>query len=709
MIYKKYVTLCIVIIFVISALGISIADFTDSENTEESEVKTEFTGLKDSAWPSFSRDSKNTGLSPYDTSGNDGTEKWRFKTNDSIRASPSIGNNGTIYFGSVDNNLYAINSNGTEKWSFKTGDNIRSSPAIGDDGTIYFGSNDNNLYALNPDGTEKWNFTTEGFVQSSPTIGEDGTVYFASNDNHLYALNPDGTKKWSFNPIYDCDHSPAIGDDGTIYFGSGLEEPELFAVHPNGTKKWSFDPDFGGTMTSSPTIADDGTIYYGSVDENLYAVNPDGTEKWNFKTGGNVYSSPAIGPDGTIYFGSDDKNLYALNPNGTEKWNFETDWYFRSPPAIGSDGAIYVGCYDHNLYVLDPNGKKKWNFETESHIGVSPAIGKDGTIYIGSFDNNLYAIGEDNGDKWVPYVPHQEQTKINVTTAQNVEAEVMITFPNTGYRINDWGNVSRNGDEFWVDANIERYTGVSIPTVETKKNVYNLGSLSSGSYNFTFKSHNETVNSTQFIVEGYELAINEIEGEGNIFLNDELIEDFPYQEEYTKGTELILRAEPADNYKFDRWIVNQESRENSEINITMNKDIEITAIFIEKEPVDFDVAITEPDDGDLFEKGDNVTIEFVVAKLFEESYEIEIRLVIHDENGDSVEIEGWEKKMENDTLQESHTWSAEDTGDYTITVQIHDPTLDVIYAEDSVEISVKEEDIDTDGDNGISGFTTIMV
>ncbi|MBS3789682.1 MAG: PQQ-binding-like beta-propeller repeat protein [Candidatus Thermoplasmatota archaeon] len=358
----------------------------------------ELGGLADSAWPSFGRDKKNTGLSPYDTSHIDGAEKWNFETGEPVRSSPSIGDDGTIYVGSVDNNFYAINPNGTEKWSFETGDNIQSSPAIGDDGTIYFGSNDNNLYALNPNGTEKWNFTTEDFVKSSPTIGDDGTVYFASNDNHLYALNPNGTKKWSFNPIYDCDHSPAIGDDGTIYFGSGLEEPELFAIHPNGTEKWSFDPDFGGTMTSSPTIADDGTIYYGSVDENLYAVTPNGTEKWNFKTEGSVRSSPAIDSNGTIYFGSDDKNLYALNPNGTEKWNFETDWYFRSPPAIGSDGTIYVGCYDDNLYALNPNGTEKWSFETEFHIGVSPAIGEDGTIYVGSFDNNLYAIGPEEYD-----------------------------------------------------------------------------------------------------------------------------------------------------------------------------------------------------------------------------------------------------------------------------------------------------------------------
>ena len=59
------------------------------------------------------------------------------------------------------------------------------------DGTIYVGSDDNHLYALNPDGSEKWRFET-GEVDDfdcSPAIGEDGTIYFSSKDGHLYALH----------------------------------------------------------------------------------------------------------------------------------------------------------------------------------------------------------------------------------------------------------------------------------------------------------------------------------------------------------------------------------------------------------------------------------------------------------------------------------------------------------------------------------------
>ncbi|MEF8847384.1 MAG: PQQ-binding-like beta-propeller repeat protein, partial [Candidatus Paceibacterota bacterium] len=45
---------------------------------------------------------------------------------------------------------------GTLKWKYKTGDSVYSSPAISSDGTIYVGSHDDHLYAINPDGTLKW-------------------------------------------------------------------------------------------------------------------------------------------------------------------------------------------------------------------------------------------------------------------------------------------------------------------------------------------------------------------------------------------------------------------------------------------------------------------------------------------------------------------------------------------------------------------------
>jgi outer membrane protein assembly factor BamB len=166
-------------------------------------------------WPKFRHNLQNTGLSPYDTSKNPGKLKWSFSTGAKVYwSSPSIGSDGTIYFGSWDNKFYALYPNGTQKWNFTTGDWIDSSPAIDPDGIIYVGSNDNKLYAINPDGTQRWNFTTsDGVWTSSPTIGSDGTIYIGSEDYKLFAINPNGTEKWNFTTGLVVFSSPVISSD----------------------------------------------------------------------------------------------------------------------------------------------------------------------------------------------------------------------------------------------------------------------------------------------------------------------------------------------------------------------------------------------------------------------------------------------------------------------------------------------------------------
>lgn len=77
---------------------------------------------------------------------------------------------------------------GTRKWVFETGGSVVSSPTVGSDGTIYVGSNDGNLYAIDPVGNLKWIFLTKGAVHSRPAIGPDGTVYVGSWDRNLYAI-----------------------------------------------------------------------------------------------------------------------------------------------------------------------------------------------------------------------------------------------------------------------------------------------------------------------------------------------------------------------------------------------------------------------------------------------------------------------------------------------------------------------------------------
>ena len=88
---------------------------------------------------------------------------------------------------------------GVKLWEFETGDVVDSSPAIGSDGTVYVGSYDDKLYAINgKSGVKLWEFETGGRVTSSPAIGSDGTVYVGSTDKKVYAINgKNGVKLWA--------------------------------------------------------------------------------------------------------------------------------------------------------------------------------------------------------------------------------------------------------------------------------------------------------------------------------------------------------------------------------------------------------------------------------------------------------------------------------------------------------------------------------
>ena len=103
-----------------------------------------------SVWPGFGGDRQRTGRSPSPgAQGAVGNEIWSFKTYHAVQFSPAVGADGTVYVGSGDGHVYALDpANGNELWSFETGNWVESSPALGADGTVYVGSGDGHVYAI---------------------------------------------------------------------------------------------------------------------------------------------------------------------------------------------------------------------------------------------------------------------------------------------------------------------------------------------------------------------------------------------------------------------------------------------------------------------------------------------------------------------------------------------------------------------------------
>ena len=344
-------------------------------------------------WVEFGNDSANTGQNPTATGPTSGlSERWNATTGGAIESSPAVVGD-TVYVGSYDDKVYALNkTDGTERWNATTGGNVSSSPAVAGN-TVYVGSHDNRTYALNAtDGTERWNATTNGDVRSSPTVvSNTDTVYVGSDDSRVYALNAtDGTERWNVSTGDSVLSSPAVAGD-TVFVGSN--DDKMYALNAtDGTERWNVTT--GSDVRSSPVVA--GTdVYVGSMDNSVYALNAtNGNERWNVTTGGTILSSPAVAI-GTVYVGSDDNRVYALNAtNGNERWNVSTDAPVHSSPAV-ANGTVYVGSMDTEVYAVDAiTGTARGTAATGQAIQYSSPAVTDETVYVGSRDGGVYAFGE---------------------------------------------------------------------------------------------------------------------------------------------------------------------------------------------------------------------------------------------------------------------------------------------------------------------------
>ena len=93
------------------------------------------------------------------------------------------------------------------------------------------------------------------------------------------------------------------------------------------------------------------------------------------------------------------------------------------------------------------------------------------------------------------------QVGVRVWTAAGItNTKVELYFPDTGYRVTDWGQVSRSGNEFSVDVEAERFTGESLARTTLASNDYTLGALAPGAYTLVVKLHGTIVRTQPFTI-----------------------------------------------------------------------------------------------------------------------------------------------------------------------------------------------------------------
>ena len=337
---------------------------------------------------------------------------WTFKAQDMIESTAAILDN-TMYLGTSDGYLYAINTQtGKSIWKYKADAPIKSSPSI-HNGIIYFGDGDGIFHAVDiATRQKKWQYTTDGEIVSSANFAGD-RVLFGSYDGFLYCLNQeDGDLVWKFETEGYVHGTPGIwtqvvnetGNPDDYVIVTGCDSYLRIININDGTQKQQVE--LGAYVGASPAILNTNTdtstesevrAYCGTYGNEVLGVDLiSGKIAWRYEHPVRkfpFFASAAVTED-LVIIGGRDKIVHALSPEkGEPQWTFTAKSRIESSPVIVGK-RVFFGTTRGLFIALDiTTGDQVWKFETGSPIIASPSVA-NGRIYIGTEDGILYCFGE---------------------------------------------------------------------------------------------------------------------------------------------------------------------------------------------------------------------------------------------------------------------------------------------------------------------------
>lgn len=294
-----------------------------------------------------------------------------------------------VFAGSEDGKAYAIDiENGSILWEFKAGGGVRgidvSQISVNEDiKKIAVGSVDGNVYLLNTEGKPEWNFQTQNWVLFThmQCINGDGKkeIIYGSDGHYVGATDIFGRHLWKFKTKdrVRAVTSADINNDGLFEVIAGSDDQNVYIINNLGEVIFSFPAPHWVLAIHADDINNDGIteILIGTEDGGLYVYNPQGTLLWKYETGhwiAALYTQRgAIKDEKNIVVGSADRFLYCLSNNGVLKWSFETSARVRTLTTIelsDKDDGVLFGSYDQSVYLFKVIRQDEINSTFESII-----------------------------------------------------------------------------------------------------------------------------------------------------------------------------------------------------------------------------------------------------------------------------------------------------------------------------------------------------
>ena len=307
-----------------------------------------------------------------------GRVKWRKKTGRCMASSPTLAK-GVVYQAMMDHVPCPQARPGATgyviAWDADTGKRIwrwnnapsESSPLLVKN-TLYVGTWDRGIYALNAkNGRRRWRFGADNEVNTAAAYWR-GTIYIASDSGTLYALNArNGRLRWKAGHAREFFYAtPAIAygrvyipsTDGTMYV-YGARSGRLLWARPLGSYV------YGAAAVYKRRV------FVGTYDGYFYALDAaTGDVKWRISARGAVHAAPTV-MRGRVYYatcsscGSAAQRAVKHGPDGTyavsartgrQVWSFGAGKYAN--PVVADAKRVYVTGRAH-LFALRPAKKRR--------------------------------------------------------------------------------------------------------------------------------------------------------------------------------------------------------------------------------------------------------------------------------------------------------------------------------------------------------------
>jgi outer membrane protein assembly factor BamB len=319
--------------------------------------------------------------------GRTGREVWAFRAGGAIRARPAISGR-DVFIQADDGFLYRLDAvTGEQRWRVRVAATPIERVQIGDqnsrydnrasavtltDGTLYVGTHDGHLLAIDSArGSQLWDFAANDTVSTTPLVVA-GKVYFGSFDGKVYALDAtSGSSIWRYETGAPVTSSPAKYQDQVII---GSRSYDLLALDgASGKRVWT--KYYWFSWVESPATIRGGLAYIGSSDAaKVFALDArSGRKVWEVDVGGSAWAQPAVS-ESRVYIGTVGVLNYLVPHHATvlalDRKTGRPAWRHPvAPPAIVKSETIPYG------------------------FAGSPSLG-DGFVYFPSLDGHVYAFAE---------------------------------------------------------------------------------------------------------------------------------------------------------------------------------------------------------------------------------------------------------------------------------------------------------------------------